>query len=233
MIIDQLERNPEKIHQRLVEVNDDLIALKEVKIIFPESYVKTPLCVIGREIKIVAIFGIIAEDKYYGVSKADALMITEPSRINVITINGEKYMEFTYDPGAKVIKNRNLVRTATLVYRIYSWFIVAGNYPWYFNEDDVAFLFDTALSHGGANLRANSSLLELLAAVITRQSSNKTLFYRHNPVGKPHFIPLRSIALGTTNTTTKLLGNYFGEALTSALTTTSTQHESIEMLLRK
>lgn len=239
MNIDSLVRDPKEIDKRLTVINNNLVALEKLKVIFPENYIGTPLCHMGDEIKMLAMFGIVADDKYYGVSKACALMVTEPTTINVITIKGEKYMEFGYDPGAKIIKNQNLLRTATLVYRIYSHFVVAGNYPWYFDEADVAFMFDTALSHGNANLRANVSLLALLAAVVSRQLKNKTLFHRHDPnLGtpgydqKPFFIPLRSISLGTTNTTSKLLGNYFSEALTSALTTRSTQHESIETILR-
>lgn len=240
MIVSNMTRNAEEIHKRLTPVNDDLVALDNIKIIFPENYVGTPLCHMGDVIKIVAIYGLVVDDKYYAVSKACALMVTEPSAINIINIDGKKYVEFSYLPGDKVIKNQNLVRTSTLVYRIYSHFVVSGNYPWYFDEADVAFLLDTAESHGNAKLRANTSLLELLAAVVSRQKENKTLFFRHNPrlaepgnTEKPYWIQLRSVSLGTTNTASKVLGNYFGEGLTSALTTRSTAHESIESLLRE
>ena len=50
---------------------------------------------------------------------------------------------------------------------------------------------------------------------------------------KPVFIPLRNVALGASNVTAALLGNYFSDAMTSILIKESTNTESIEELLRK
>jgi hypothetical protein len=106
----------------------------------------------------------------------------------------------------------------------------------------MLFLFETALYHGGANLNADSALLELIVTHMARNPKDISMLYRLmlnkysaekvvNPE-EPNFIPLKSVAFGTTNTTAKIVGNMLGEGITSALVTPSTQSEELETLLR-
>ena len=239
MEIKGLIRNPEAAHSALKEVKDSLIAVKRCRIYIPESYIGGPLGSIEDSIRIVGIYGIVVEDKYYAVSSALAIMEIEPSATNVVTIDNIKYMEFTFEVGDTVIRNINLIRTGTLVYRIYNEIIAKGKIPWYLQYKDLCLLFTTAYIHGNANLQGDSAILELIASSMARQKDDRTKFYRLQPglnakedkIG-PAFIPLRYVGMQATSTVARLLGAYFQEGVTSALISPSTRTESIEDILR-
>jgi hypothetical protein len=238
MDVTQVERNSSKIQSCLKEVDNSLIVVKPIKVHIPEKYMSTELGVMSDTIKIVGIFGIISEDKYYAVSKACSLLETIPYNTNYVDINNEKYIEFLYDVNDVLIKNLNLIRLSTLVYRIYNEIIAKGKIPWYFSYSDLSFLFDTALLHGNANLTTDSALFEILASSMARQQDDRVKFFRHTPNLtladnlNPTYIALKSVAYNATNTTAKLLGAYFNEGLNSALVNPSDNSESIEELLR-
>ena len=239
MDVSKLIRDPSKVKEALKEVDDTLIATKPMKIYFPEHYFNFELAAVDSSIKICAINGMVV-DNYYAVNKACALMQTEPSSTSKVEIDHMKYMEYSYEKGSKVMANLNLVKMSTLVYRIYVDVIAKGKVPWYLNYSDIITLFDTSILHAGANLRTNAALLSLIAVAVSRQNKDKTKFFRFEPslqegkrTMRPSFVPLNSVAYQTTNTTSKLLGAYFNEGLTSALTYPSEgKEESLEKLLR-
>lgn len=233
MDISGLKRNPDRVHSALKEVGDSLIAQTECRVYVPEHYMGTELGSMGNTIHMLGVFAIVV-DGVYAVSKALSMVETTPASLNVVTIDGDKYMEFYYAPGDVVIANLNLVKITTLVFRAYSEFYAKGKVPWYLDYNDLCFLFDTSVLHGGANLGVPSSVIEMIAGSITRDSKDRMVHYRHtDQSADPTFIPLRSVAYGATNTTSKLLGAYFAEGVTSALVTQSTRNEPIEDLLRK
>lgn len=237
MNVTHLKRDAEKVKSHLQEVNNDLITKEACKVYVPENYLKASLASLGDVIKIAGVYGIVYHDSYYGVSKANALITTEPATINYVTVNNEKYLELFYNKGDTLIKNLNLVKTGTLVYRLYNEVIAKGKVPWYFDLTDVATLFDTALLHAGVNLHADFSLLALLATSMARNPNEIERYYRHyaneqkTQLLKPLFIPLKDVVNNTSNTLSKLLGNNYSQAVTSALVTETETIENIEKLL--
>lgn len=239
MDVSHLQRNAIKIHESLMNANNSLIVKKPCKIYIPEYYIGSALGAIDEDISIVGIFCIVVDNKYYGVSRACALMKIGPSSSNIVDINGSKFYEFNFEVNDKVIKNLDLIRTGTLVYRIYNEFIAKGKIPWYINYEDLCFLFDTAKLHGNADLHTDSALLELIAASMARESDNKKSFYRHdlrlkdtsyhNP---PAFIPLKSVGYGATTAVSAVLGAHFNEGLTALLSTPTLEVSSIDKVLR-
>ena len=233
-------RDPTKIHNSLKEVGDDLIALKELKIYIPEWYTDGPLAILESELKrICSVHAIVVEDKYYGVSKACTSQVIEPSNTNVVNFGIDKYLEFIFEPGDIVIKNVNLIRTGTFVYRIYNEFIAKGNIPWYFNNEDVCTLFETSVFHGNVNLKVDFTIFGAMGSAIARQYEDANKYHRHNLHNqnaeqreKAIYIPLNNAAYQATNVTAKLIGNYFSEGVTSALVNESSRNERIEDLLR-
>lgn len=239
MDISNLRRDSAQVHAALIENKDTLVALKPVKIYVPETYIGSALGSIEDVIRIVGIWGMTVDDKYYAVSKACAMMQIAPSATNVVSIGAIKYMEFIFEAGDTVISNLNLVRTGTLVYRIYNEIIAKGKVPWYLDYTDLCYLFDTSKMHGNADLHANAVILELIASAMARQAGDKTKFFRNDPAivdninaSKPIFIPLRYVALQASNTVARLLGSYFQEGVSSALVSRTETIENIEMLLR-
>lgn len=238
MNVSDLVRDSAKVHAALIQSKTGaLVATKALKIYVPSRFLERELLTITNEIRTVAIFAIVVDDKYYGVSTVNASIQLTPSWTNVTEVDGEECYEFGFDKGATVTPNINLVKDDALVYKIYDEVIAKGNIPWFVGYLDLGKLFMTAKSHGGIHLAANNIPLEMMAASISRQSSDRTKYYRH-ALGegakdiKPVFIPFRSVMYGATNTTAKLMGAYFDEGLTSALVNPSTKKEGIEQLLR-
>ena len=236
MDVHHLKRNPSYIHGILSEDGESLIALKPLKIYIPEHYQSANLANISDTITLVGIFGIVS-DGQYAISIADAMVTTVPTSLTVVTSGNEKYYEFSYEKGDKIITNINLIRVNTLILVIYQEFISKANIPWYFTYNDISALFETSILHANANLRIDNAVIELMVSAISRQRQDKKSFFRHDPkltnINIPAYIPLSSVAYQATNTFTKLAGGYFNEGMVSALVNPSGSNESVEMLLRQ
>lgn len=237
----QLIRDPAKIHAVLAELPDGrLVTKKEVKIYVPSRFDERGLASVGMETYIVGIYAIVIDDKYYGVSMVNAMCRIEPTSTVKVVFDEEEYYEFTFDAGSTVMATVHLVRTDTLVYKIYDEIISKGRVPWYLGYTELGKLFDTAKYHAGANIGANHEVTELIISMISRDPKDRVKYYRQtvksiedvekNP---PAFIPLRSVTYAATNTTNKLAGSYFNEGLVSALVSPADRVERIEELLRR
>lgn len=231
----------DKVHAVLKELPDGrLVTTKGCKAYIPSRYAERGLAFIGIETQIVGIFAISVEDKFYGVNMVNAMVRIEPTSTVKVTIDEEEYYEFYFEPGSTVVSSLSLVKTDTLVYRIYDEIISKGRVPWYLSYLKLSHLFDTAKYHAGANIGQNNEVTELIVSMIARNPSDRHQYYRNfiktlADIDKtpPAFIALRSVIYAATNTTNKLAGSYFHEGLVSALVTPTERVERIEDLLRR
>lgn len=232
-------RIPERVIANLVTRDDGAVYTKvPCKIQIPQRFLERHLANIGAEVYILGFFAIIMEDSYYGVNLTDAMMRITPSSTETIEIDGTVYLEFQFDAGDRVFYTVELVKNDTLTYYIYDELIAKGRVPWYLNYFDLDKLFDTAELHAGIRL-GNRAIISLIVSTITRNKDDLSQLYRHvlekpsdiedNP---PTVIPFRSVIWNTQDTTSKLIGAYFGDSITSALVNPSDRVERIEELLR-
>lgn len=236
-----LIRDASRVHACLRELPDGrLVALKNVKIYVPVRFAERGLASIGIETHIVGIYAIVAEDLYYGVSMVNAMQRIEPTSTVKVQMDDDEYYQFSFEPGATVVSTVQLVKTDTLVYKIYDEIISKGRVPWYLGYPELGKLFDTAQYHAGANIGQNHEVTELIVSMIARDPQNRARYYRQLVKSEadvkltpPAFIPLRSVTYAATNTTNKLAGSYFKEGLTSALVNPADRVERIEELLRR
>lgn len=234
-----LTRAPEKVHQAIRQMEDGrLVALKPCRIYSPARYAEQNLSYIGAEIYILGIFAIVVGDDY-GVCLLNTMVPIEPSAMRKIKIEGDDYYEFSFNEGATIVKTIHLVKTDTLVYRIYEEFIAKGYVPWYMGYVEMGQLFDTAKEFAGANIGTNREVTQLIASIVARDPNERTRYYRQviqTPEDlqriKPAFVPLKSVAYSATNTLTKLGGAYFQDGVVSSLINPSTRVERIESILR-
>lgn len=241
MDVHQLKRNPAMVHAALKATDDSsVVALKPITIIIPERYLEKNLAVIGPVTSIVGIFAIVVDEAYYGVSTTNAMVQITPTATSTVKYDGETYLEFQFDVGSTVFKSTELLRNDLLVYYIFDMFVSKGRVPWYLNYYDLLGLFSTADKYAGVGLNASHAILEMIVAAICRDPKDRTSYYRQSLANEadvlktpPSVVPLRSIGLGATNTTAKLMGAYWNEGLTSALVNPSDRVENIEELLRR
>ncbi len=237
----KLIKDAARVHAVLQELPDGrLVAKKPCKIYIPARFSERNLASIGIETNIVGIYAMVVEDTYYAVSMVNAMIRIEPTSTIKILIDEEEYYEFSFDAGSTVMATVNLVKTDTLVYRIYDEIISKGHVPWYLDYKVIGKIFDTAKYHAGANIGTNHEVTELIISMIARDAKDRHRYYRQtvksladidkNP---PAFIPLRSVIYAATNTTNKLAGSYFNQGMVSALVSPADRVERIEELLRR
>lgn len=234
-----LVRDPSKVKSTLVEDGDRLITKTGCKIYIPTRWTDKNLAVVGKEIRVVSVFPIVVDDKYYSISSAVAAMPLTPSRTSIVTIADEECYEFLFEKGSVVCPNVNLVRISNTAYYLYDEIIAKARVPWYLDYEDILRLLHTAKMHADITLAANNVPMELLAATIARQSKDVTKYYRHQvstgkaaQVDQPDYVPLGNVLLGATNTTAKLMGNYLDDGITSALINPTDQIDTVETLFR-
>jgi len=231
-------RNAEAVNAVLKETSDGgIVTTKPCKIQVPERYLNRQLASIGAEVYILGIFAIIV-DQDYAVSLTNAMMRINPASTETVEIEEENYLEFHFQAGDRVFDSTDLVQNNTLTYYIYDEFVAKGRIPWFMNYFDMAKLFETAKEHAGMNL-GNPAVLELIISTIARDPKEITRLYRH-AIKKvedvyrlaPKVVPFRSVIYNTSDTTSKLIGAYFSDGVTSALVNPSERVERIEQLLR-
>lgn len=237
----QFVREPAKVLACLKELPDlRLVTTKAMKIYIPVRFAERGLAQIGIETHIVGLCMIVVEDKFYAILMANAMMRIDPTSTLKVTIGEDEFYEFYFEPGSTVISSLDLVRTDTLVYRIYDELFSKGRVPWYIRYDDLGRIFDTARTHAGANIGANHEVTELLVSMIARNSVDRHQYYRQGLTNMqdlinkpPAWTALRSVTYSATNTTNKLAGSYFHEGVVSALNSPAERVERIESLLRR
>jgi hypothetical protein len=234
-------RNAKKVHEDLVkQPNGSVITARGCVIHIPERFLEKGLAVLGQEVLMTGIYAICVADKYYGVSTLNANLKIKPSKIVTVKIDDVSYLEFSFDPGSVVFVESQIVRTDTLVYRIFDEIIAKGRVPWYLDYNDLAKLFETSTEFAGVNLGRTHAILEMIAAAVSRSSTDRTQYYRQAVKSQqdvkdhpPVVIPLRSVTYGASNTTAKLMGSYWNDGVTAALVNPADKVEKIEELLRR
>ena len=246
MDISKLIRKPDAVLPHLTKAKDgSLVAKKETRIYIPLKYRTRNLASFGQTTRSVAIFPVVIGN-HYSVMKVCANIDLTPTSTRSVVINEEEFLELTFSAGSTIAKSLGLVQSAVLVYYISDHFYSKGDIPWFMNYNDLSELFDTCIKHAGTDLNVDPAILELIASSLARQAKDRTKYFRHLiksqaefehpemlPGGGIAYISLKNIELGATNTTAKLMGNYFNEGLSSALVTKTTRLEGVEDLLRR
>lgn len=234
-------RDPSKVKANLTVMADkSVVAKKPCRIVIPARFQERNLASLGSEVYILGVYAIILKDNSYAISMTDAMMQIDPSTTETIMMDGDQYLQFSFDRGSRVFVTVDLVKNALLLYNIFDEFISKGNVPWYIEYEDLPHLFDTAEYHAGSKVGGNHVIYEYICAMVGRVSDNRQLHFRHfakshkdEKVHPPVFVPFRSVIYNAPNTTAKLLGAYASDGLTSALVNPAQRVEAIEDLLRR
>lgn len=200
----------------------------------PKRYEVYGLLDIGNTITTMGIVNLIINDKEQAGLMLLALLEMEYSEnLEEVEINGLTYLVVTLHKGDVFMNKTQVIQTGNIAYAMFIEFISLGKLPYFIDHDNSAFLFDSSGPMTGSKLDVEHVIFELICAHLSRDPDNIDKFYRHTNMKKPSKrIMLRSVAHGPESTTAKLLGSYFGDGLTSALTADPTDQHSIEDMLR-
>lgn len=233
----KLSRDPDRVKEALAETDDGaIVAKKDCAIYVPEPWINHGLVELGEQTYILAVYALVVEDTYYALSIVNSMVRVEPSSINHIYINNKSYLELVFEPGDRLVASKEVVKSDKLLYAIFSEIVSKGNVPVYLNYLDLGRLFDTAKSHGGVKLSSTPTILHMLLSVIARNPDDKTQFFRQITNGDDFenvsYVSLSSSIYGATNTTARMMGSFFDDNLSSALSRRVEEEEDIEAILR-
>ena len=239
MLYNELKRDGDAIKGVLKTNGQQMLTTKDIKIVIPYRYIQGKLASVGNTVSTLAVFAIVM-DGVYAMSNLCSIMPLTPSSTTVVSFEGEDYFEFSFDKGSVVSPNINLVVDDKNAYNIYNEFIAKGRVPWFMSYVDFGKVLTTAHSHAGITLSGTNAPLELIITSITRNSKNFYEYYRNTIKSldeqftkPPGYVPFKSVSYGATNTAGKIMGSYFDEGLTSALTAPEGGPEGVEVHLRK
>lgn len=241
MDISSLIRDAQRVQDALEELPDNrLVCKQQVKIYIPARYLERNLAYVGVDTYILGIYAMVVDDKYYAVSLVNAMMPLDPTETNRVKVDGDEYVEFVFMAGSTVIKDVVLVKTDSLVYKIYDEIFSNGQIPWYIGYEELGKIFDTAKYHAGANVGSNQEVTQLIASIVARNKNDRVQYYRNHikslddlKTDPPFFVPLKSVTYSATNTVNKLGGSYMTEGVISSLVSPADRSERIERLLRQ
>lgn len=239
MFIESLTRNPDVINNDWVETPDGKIMTKAgCRFYIPARWTEQRLAFIGNETVIFGYFAIVI-GKVYAVCNLCTMVQIAPGTTRQVSIGGNAYYEFSFDPGTTIIKNVNCVMDDTLPYQMYREFIEMGKVPPYLAYSDVCNLFESCIEVCGVTLGANEAVLSAIASSIfkdpddlSRSFAFKIDSIKSELLVNSVIVPFRDVQYGATNTTAKLMGSFSDLAVTGALVNPSERNEKFEDLLR-
>lgn len=215
-----------------------VLCKKPMKVIFPQRFVDRAMAYLGSETSFTGIFATLCEGKY-SVTKACAIVPSEPDATRIVNWLGREYVELSYEPGSAYMKNRELVKDDQLVYRIYDEFINKGNVPWYIDYDDMAHIFDTANKHGGTSIADSKEVTHFIISLISRVKGDLTTYFRTSIETRedlkkhhPAFIAMINAAYAPTNTLNRIAGSYFDEGTIASIIYPTERVEKLEAAYR-
>jgi len=224
--IEHLTRDDEAIKKCFKIIKGrSIVALEDIKVIFPTRFINRQLAVIDTVVKVMGIYAIVYEDKYAIYNKLASHTLT-PYNVTDSVLDTETadiaYKVLHFRKGEVYMPDIEVMKTNTLIYNVFDELFTKGNIPWYMGYHDVANVLSSAKEQTGSGIGDNPINLEVLTALIARSRTDKSIPYRHTvdkQKDKPAFIGLNSIYYAFDNTGSKLIGGYFGPGVVTAITT--------------
>lgn len=219
--------------------NHLIIAKEEVRIQFPKHYLTGKLGFLDSRYNVAGIITYIVGNSY-SVNLTHAIIPFTPDSVNVLKIDSGEYMELVFNKGSIICPNTKLAQKKTLVFEIYDEIIAKGKQPWYVGHTERGMLLDTIQKFAGVDLGAGKALLAIFTSSCMRSPTDRSIparefFKTQADYDNPDLIdviPLRSVAYGADNTTSRILGSYAKVGLASSLVNPSESTADIENILR-
>lgn len=203
-----------------------------VNIEFPKWYQDKQMFDISDNTYLYGVFSLHCGDKY-SVSVIPTVLVTAPIMITEVDRNGEPYLQLRYGKGDKIIESEKVIQHSFLSFNFFNSNFMQGKVPWFLEHEDLCRIMDNMVQYAASNLGANLVSNEVVVSFITRSKKNLSKFYRINPDGEYTYIDLMDVRHSTLSTLSKFAGNYFDEALVSALVQQEKTPNRLENHVRK
>ena len=203
-----------------------------VNIEFPKWYQDKQLFDIADNTYLYGVFSILCKDKY-AVSVIPTVLVTSPILITEVERDAEPYFQLRYGKDDKIIESEKVIQHSFLSYNFFDAYFMQGKVPWFVGYEDLCRILDNMVQYGASNLGINQVSNEVVTSFVTRWAKDKRQFYRTQATGEYAFVDLMDVRYSTLSTLSKLAGNYFDEALVSALVQQEKTPNKLENLMRR
>jgi len=227
------KHKPDLIAKLFKQTGNTIIANDDLNIVFPERYIDKSLATLGSTVDVIAMVAIIDNQDNYGVMLMPITMTVTPNAIEDIMIDGKLYKSLLFDKGDVVVPNTIMVKNADFMYNLFDEFFVKGTVPWYISYDMLSDIFIESKKYANSGIGGDIVAFEILTATIARSAKDKHQQYRQtikstNDKSPVEYVGLNSVYYSYVNTGAKLIGNYYGVAVTGAIV--DKEKESTELV---
>lgn len=186
---------------------------------------------VTSNVETLGLMDLIIDDKYQTTLNIMARVVLCPSESEETTIDDTPYLVMYFYKGDTFMLTDNVLMDSDINYAVYVEYITRGHRLYTVSYDDIPALFDRSKELTGKAI--DPLTLEIMVSHIARDPKNMSNQYRYTDFSKPPvIIHLRSINLSPTSTSTRMLGSYEDDGLTSSLNTTVERRQTFEDILR-
>ena len=218
------------------EKNKVIFTGDELTIWIPERYKGKSCLKISKVVQSLGIFSmqIKSNGKTYNFGYfLPRLINIEPTEILSDTQDENKFVKLVLYTNNVFIQSTELVKTSSVSYTAFYEFINSANIPSFINYDDKAFLFDKVSSETGVKFRVDHAIFEIIFAHLCKSQDDFSVQYRLTDMKKKEFqIPLSDVSHASVSTTSRLVGSYFSNGISSSLVEDNINPTTIENILR-
>lgn len=211
-----MKRDAKFIQSKIVVKDSTIYTSEKCCIEFPKWYMDKSLANFGTTTKIYGIFAIIIGDKY-SVSIIPTQIVTKYVIFKEVDRDGEPYIQLWYNKGDAIVENTTLLQKDILCYNWFETLHMYAKVPWFLEYEDVVKIMNNTPMYSGSGVGVNPLANEIMVSFLTRYTKDKHEFHRHHLNDPYTYIDLMDVYYGVSTVTNKIAGNYFNDALTSAL----------------
>lgn len=197
----------------------------------PIRYRQYGMLEVTQHVETLGLMDLIIDDKYECTLNILAKVTLCPNESEEKTIDDTPYLVMYFSKGDTFILFEDVLKDSDVIYCIYVEYITRGHRLYTVGYNEMPMLFDRAKELTGKSV--DRLILEFMVAHIGRNPKNLFEQYRYtNFKEDPVLIFLRSINLSPTSTSTRMMGAYDEDGLTSSLNTTVEKRQPFEDILR-
>lgn len=186
---------------------------------------------VAQNINTLGLMDLIIDGKYQATLNILAKITTCPSESEETNIDDTPYLKMFYSTGDTFILYEDVIQDSSVIYCLYVEYITRGHRLYTVGYDDIAKLFDRAKELTGKSV--DRIIFEFMVAHLGRNPKNLFEQWRYTDLREdPVIIFLRSINLSPTSTSTRMMGAYDEDGLTSSLNTEVKKQQPFEDILR-
>lgn len=186
---------------------------------------------VTQNVETLGLMDLIIDGKYQATLNILAKVTLCPSETEERTLDDTPYLTMKFNTGDTFILYQDVIQDSGVIYCLYVEYITRGHRLYTIGYDDIAKIFDRAKELTGKSV--DRIIFEFMVSHLGRNPKNLFEQWRYTDRKlDPVIIFLRSINLSPTSTSTRMMGAYDEDGLTSSLNTEVTKQQPFEDILR-